>query len=425
MPINSHGSTAAHLAAWKDYAECLRVLQSGCYNCGFLDDSFISEEWIAQSSASCENDEVNEKGYDAVLDRCGASTSIFAVPLGDIKTWAADWNIINTKGETPVHVAAREGSCDAMQFFLDLTISFVEAAAMRNLVSVDVEVVRTHCPSEDGVDIGNNSMDSHHLDKSKLSSSPPVDFSLRNNEGMDCASLAAKNNHACIIKLLGRAIQQIRDIENEKDHGAKRTGRDVFVQNPSSLLSKIPQDRSVTKPLPQSHLSSHLRRRANTDPVGVHIEQRTLNKLSQSEHGLKQLSLPRHYPSLDLRHPHEQNNHEAPIHVAARKGNASVVKALFDSGCCDTPARDSLGQTALHIAVLNSRLEVCQFFAELNFEQFKVRKKFVHMPHLASKSNPTHTCSEFRCCRHPRQDPTLHCMFPWQFINCPHLDTCV
>lgn len=425
MAINSHGSTAAHLAAWKDNAECLRVLQAGCYNFSFLDESFISEEWIAQSSASGESDEENETGYDAVLDRHGALTSISTVPLGDIKTWAADWNIINAQGETPVHVAAREGSCDAMQFFLDITISFVEAAAMRNLDSVDVEVVRTHCLSEDGGDIGNNSMPSHHLDKVNLSSSPPVDFSLRNNEGMDCATLAAKNNHACIIKLLGRAIQQIRDIENEKKHGAKRTGTDGFVQNPLSLLSNIPQDRSGTKPLPQSHLSSHLRRRANTDPVSVHIEQRTLNKVSQSEHGLKQFSLPRHYPSLDLRHPHEQNNHEAAIHVAAREGNASVVKALFDSGCCDTPARDSLGQTALHIAVLNGCLEVCQFFAELNFEQFTVRQKFVHVPHLTRKSNPTHTCSEFRCCRHTRQDSTLHCMFPRQFINCPHLDACV
>jgi ankyrin repeat protein len=98
-----------------------------------------------------------------------------------------------------------------------------------------------------------------------------------------------------------------------------------------------------------------------------------VSKTSISEHNINnQLSLPRYHPSLNQRNVQEKSNHETPIHVAARQGNVAVLKALFDSGHCDTPARDAIGQTALHIAVLALRIDVIQFFVDLNIEQFKV-----------------------------------------------------
>jgi ankyrin repeat protein len=373
MQINSHGSTPAHLAAWKDHVDCLRVLKSGCYNCGFSssddDDSLVSDYWREQSIDSG----ASEQEEDGDISHRGAFTSILAVPRGDVKTWAADWNRPNALGETPLHVAAREGSCNAMQFFLDLAISFAEAEAMCDSSFEDNEDVsiRGRATSEDGANIKNKHM---NQDEFNQGSCPSVDFSLRNNEGMDCAALAAKHDQDCIIKILASAIQQIRELEEGNSPDIKQSASDDFWHNPLSLLTTIPQERSVTKPVPQSHLSS-LRRRANTDPVSFHVEHKALTKLSHSDHGTNQQHpLPRHYPSLNLNNPLERNNHETPIHVAAREGHLSVIKALFDGGCCDTAARDSLGQTALHIAVISHHLDICQFFAELNFEQFRVRR---------------------------------------------------
>lgn len=182
--------------------------------------------------------------------------------------------------------------------------------------------------------------------------------------------LLAQHNHADIIELLADAIIKMKEIEDESSKEIKQSASDGLWNNPLSLLGTIPQDRPVTKP--HSHLSS-LRRRANTDPPRFQFEHK-LPKISLSEHNVKKhTSLPRYFPSLNLNNSQEKNNYETPIHVAARQGSVCVVKALFDSGCCDTSARDSLGQTALHIAVLANRRDVIEFFTtDLNIEQFQV-----------------------------------------------------
>lgn len=358
MKINSHGSTAAHLAAWKNNVECLQVLKSGCCSDG-NEDSF-DEEFISQSSTSLDNK--SEDGEEHIHNDSFSSAS-------PIRTWSADWHIMNDQGETPIHVAAREGCCESMQFFLDLAISFAEAEAMRNSYCHDGEISsRPHCLSEDGIrELG------QHLDKPDHASRPPVDFSLRNKEGMDCTGLASKNNHAKIIEALANCIQQLKEIDEEASRDIKPSVSDGIWNNQQSLLETVSQDqdRTVLKPPPQSHLKS-LRRRANTDPVRSHAELK-LPKTSVSEHKINnQSSLPSYYPSLNRHNPQEKNNHEAPIHVAARQGNLAAIKALFESGYCDISGRDSMGQTALHIAVLAFHSDVIQFFAGLSLEQFKV-----------------------------------------------------
>ncbi|KAL7508464.1 hypothetical protein ACHAXN_005501 [Cyclotella atomus] len=366
MQINSHGSTASHIAAWKDNVECLQVLKSGCYSSGFTGDdgeeSFDSGDVISQSSSK--DDESNNCNKEEHPHR-DAFSSIAAVPLGPHKTWAADWNRINEQGETSLHVAAREGSCRAMQFFLDLAFSFAEAESYSN---DEGHRARLHCLSEDGVK--ESKQLNLHSESEKLRA--PLDFSLRNKDGMDCTALAAQNNHPKIIEMIGRCIQQIKEIDDDSSQDIKQSSSEGFWDKPfQSLLGTAPQDRLVPKPPPpQSHLSS-LRRRANTDPVRFHIENK-VSKTSISEHNINnQLSLPRYHPSLNQRNVQEKSNHETPIHVAARQGNVAVLKALFDSKHCDTPARDALGQTALHIAVLALRIDVIQFFVDLNIEQFK------------------------------------------------------
>jgi hypothetical protein len=185
MQINRHGSTAAHLAAWKDNVECLQVLKSGCYSSEFADDDYdesFSEELISRSSSSEDAD--TQFDDDVEHKRRDEFSSFTAIPYGGIKTWAAVWNVANGQGETPIHVAAKEGSCKAMKFFLGLAISYAEADAMRESFN-DEKAIRPHCFSEDG-GVKDTAKQVDHVMR------PPVDFSLRNNDGMDCAALAGE-----------------------------------------------------------------------------------------------------------------------------------------------------------------------------------------------------------------------------------------
>jgi hypothetical protein len=206
--------------------------------------------------------------------------------------------------------------------------------------------------------------------------------------------------------MIAKCIQQIKEIDDESAQDIKQSASEGFWNKPmQSLLGTIPQDYTVSKPPPQSHLSS-LRRRANTDPVrNQNTTENKVPKTSMSEHGINnQVPLPSYHPSLNHRNIQEKSNHETPIHVAARQGNVAVIKALFDSGHCDTSARDALGQTALHIAVLALRMDVIQFFVDLDIEHFKVSSRLTQDNHICycNIDKNVDMSVEVRCCRYSR-----------------------
>lgn len=407
MHINSHGSTAAHLAAWKDNIECLQVLQSGCYSCGFSTDNDLDSSASEERFSDCSGSDESYHAHDDPKLSCrDAFMSFTAVPRSRTKKWIANWNIRNERGETPMHVAAKEGSCGAMQFFLDLAISFADAEAMRE--QYEGASRRPQCLSEDGV-----KGITQHLDESDHVSCPSVDFSLRTNDGMDCAALASQNNHANVIEILANAIRQLKEIDDDKCRDIKQSASDGVWHNPLLHIGTSPQAAVLTKPPPQSHLPS-LRRRANTDPVRFQMDHK-IPKPSLSEHNVNEKSaLPFYYPSLNLHNPQEKNNHETPIHLAARQGNVDVIRALFNSGCCNTSSRDSLGQTALHIAVLANRFAVVQFFAELNIEQFRVSSLVIFTSSVDPILSQTHTFSiEVRCRGYFGENSIVYRLFSW------------
>lgn len=103
--VNEQNTTAAHLAAWRDNVECLRVLGSGQY---------------------CNLD---ESGFD--------------------KTWQADWAKANAIGETVLHVACRSGSLKAMRYFAGLMLQ--QAARAMNGVQDGSKVVDFSVRSSNGM----------------------------------------------------------------------------------------------------------------------------------------------------------------------------------------------------------------------------------------------------------------------------------
>jgi ankyrin repeat protein len=66
----------------------------------------------------------------------------------------------------------------------------------------------------------------------------------------------------------------------------------------------------------------------------------------------------------------EKHHHNLPIHVAARRGYCTVIEELCRH--CDTTARDSLGQTAVHVAALEGHIDACQLFVYLAGDQFEL-----------------------------------------------------
>ncbi|KAL7540350.1 hypothetical protein ACHAXR_010843 [Thalassiosira sp. AJA248-18] len=345
MPINSHGATAAHLAAWKDHVECLRILQSGTYACRFDDnDEFNEEESLGRTTT---DDESNGQDDEQDFFHREAFSSVFTASGVNEKKWSADWTRTNALGETPLHVAAREGCLDSMKLFLDLAVASATTAMEEEETGKEVPCT--------------------------------IDFSIRNNEGMDCATVAAKHDQACIITLISEAIERLVDASIDGPVGLASQNVD-FWQDPFSYFQPF-----ATKQTPPPAPLHTNRRRATSEPFNIYSSERSLPAAamkppqspghqhhrhhSQQQH--QQQCLPHNFPTLNLRNSLEEHNHEMPIHVAARRGNCTVIEALFASGNCDTTSRDSLGQTALHVAALEGHIDACQMFVYLAGDQFE------------------------------------------------------
>jgi len=353
--INYHGSTAAHLAAWKDHIECLHILKSGTYACMFDDGDESIDELSLHSSTTGESDDFEERDFSPRE----AFVSLLTATVGKEKTWAAEWTRANDLGETPLHVAAREGSLETMQFFLGLAMSSATGALREDDEQVEAEEQQA-CS---------------------------IDFSMRNNDGMDCVALAAKHDRADIISLISEAIEGLLDASFDGPSvGLTSPFTPTFpslstgdsLQNPLSHLQSPVDYRtaSPSKSAPQSPSLSANRRRAKSEPVNMFSNELSTpgGKPPQSpgihQHH-RQQCLPHYFPSLNLRNSLDAYNHEMPIHIAARYGNCKVIETLFKSGNCDTTARDSLGQTALHVAAMEGHLDACQLFVYLAGDQFE------------------------------------------------------
>ena len=348
MSINSHAATAAHLAAWKDHVECLRILQSGTYACRF--DSDTSEQSIGSTTTADESDHQMMAYYETDDDEGfphrDAFVSILTTPGGKEKMWSADWTRTNDIGETPLHVAAREGSMTSMQFFLDLAVN-----------------------------TASSSMDEEGEEDTPCT----IDFSIRNNDGMDCAAVAAKHNQADIITAIWETIELVLDASiggGILGVSSPQQQPVDFWQNPLSYFQHQPMKLpSVSHPSPVQTNRS----RSKSEPFNIYSSSRNASPSTikpppqsprHSHHNLQQC-LPHYFPSLNFRNSLDRNNHEMPIHEAARHGNCAVIESFFKSGNCDTTARDSLGRTGLHVAALEGHLDACQLFVYLSGDQFE------------------------------------------------------
>ncbi|KAL7442928.1 hypothetical protein ACHAXM_008618 [Skeletonema potamos] len=333
MAINAHKSTAAHLAAFTNHVECLSVLESGSYACHFVtgdDDEgrgTITEE--SPSRATIESQSVDNillRGPPALSRE--AYVGINVSPMGGKDVWKADWNRTNEQGDTVLHIAAREGHRETMQFFLNL---ITEAAT-----------------------------DKEYDDKNI------IDFSIRNRFGMDCIAVAAMNNHSEIITMVSDSIEYLT---KEVFHAnGVEADRDTFRMPQSPLHMKQP----YMQPTPN-------RRRVQSEPynniatVVPSSAKRTVP--AQPLRRVSKNTLPSHFPSLNNRNSLERYDHQTPLHVAAQFGNCQTIEVLFESDYCEATARDSLGQTALHVAASENHLDACRmivYLAEDNFEDFDV-----------------------------------------------------
>ena len=313
MSINAHRSAATHLAAFSNHVECLSVLESGSYASHFV--AACTDE--SQSQAKNESiDNVLKEPPELSLKAFG----MLSAPSGKKGVWKVDWNRVNVQGDTVLHIAAREGHKETMQFFLN---TITESAINREIDDENA-----------------------------------IDFSIRNRFGMDCIAVAAMNNHAEIITMVSESIEYLtKDVFSADYDEVEEANRDTF--------GMVPQSPRIHQPTPN-------RRRVHSEPynnvstiIGPALPLRRASKDT----------LPSHIPSLNNRNSLEKYDHKTPLHVAAQFGNCLTIEALFESDYCEATARDSLGQTALHVAASENHLEACQMlisFAEDNFEEFDV-----------------------------------------------------
>jgi ankyrin repeat protein len=327
MTVNAHGSTAAHLSAWKNHVECLRVLKSGVYGCHVVTgDDDNEDESLSESQAS------NNETFDVPFKEPPefSPEAIKSVPTGKEHGWKADWNKTNAQGETVLHIAAREGHKETMIFFLN---AVTESATSKKL---DENV---------------------------------IDFSITNRDGMDSIAIAAMNGHAEIIKMVSDSI----------DYLSKEV-LSITIRGTHANQFMLPLSPMHRKETPIQHQPTPNRRRVQSEPYNnvSNYQSDSVKKAIAAQplhRSTKNNILPSHFPSLNFRNTLDKCNHQTPLHVAAQCGHCNTIEALIESDYCEATARDSLGQTALHVAASENHLDACQMLVYLAsdiFEEFDV-----------------------------------------------------
>ena len=254
--------------------------------------------------------------------------------IGKQNTRKTDWNIVNAKGDTALHIAAREGHKETMKFFLCVETEL----ALNKEVHSDV-----------------------------------IDFSIRNNDGMDCVAVAAMNDHAEIISIVSESIDYLSEELADDIIDEEANNRDTPAKQFTLPQSPMHQKQKAVQTTPN-------RRRVQSEPYNnvaefllASVKKETPNK--PLHRGTKEI-LPKHFPSLNYPNSlDEYYNHQTPLHVAVRHGSCNTIEALFESNHCDTTARDSLGQSALHVAASENQIDACQMLVYLssnNFQEFDV-----------------------------------------------------
>lgn len=332
VTINKYGTTAAHLSAWKNHVECLSVLQAGS-------GDIVTEDDDGEAFGGEESESQLLQNLDAILleKPPAMSTGAFVTSsepnIGKKNTRKTGWNIVNAKGDTALHIAAREGHKETMKFFLSVATEL----ALNKEVHNDV-----------------------------------IDFSIRNNDGMDCVAVAAVNDHAEIVSIVSESIdylsEELADVIVDEEANNRDTPATQFTLPQSPMHQK--QKSIQTTPN---------RRRVQSEPYNnvaefllASVKKETPKPLHR---GTKEI-LPKHFPSLNYPNSlDEYYNHQTPLHAAVRHGSCNTIEALFESNHCDTKARDSLGQTALHVAASENQIDACQMLVYLssnNFQEFDV-----------------------------------------------------
>ncbi|KAL7459962.1 hypothetical protein ACHAWC_011846 [Mediolabrus comicus] len=314
VTINIYGTTAAHLSAWKNHVDCLSVLQAGSGNI-ITEDDGGGEAFGGEES---ESQLLPNQNLDAILLEEPPA-------IGKQNTLKTDWNIVNAKGDTALHIAAREGHKETMKFFLNLATE----SALNKEVHSDV-----------------------------------IDFSIRNNDDMDCVEVAAMNDHAEIISMVSESIDYLSE-ELADDIVGEEANRDT----PAKQFT-LPQSPSMHQKQ-KSIQTTPNRRRVQSEPYN-NLAEFLLSSVKKDtpkplHRGTKKI-LPKHFPSLN-------NPNSLPLHVAVRHGNCNTIEALFESNHCDTTARDSQGQTGLHVAAAENQIDACQMLVYLSsgdFQEFDV-----------------------------------------------------
>lgn len=334
VTINKYGTTAAHLSAWKNHVECLSVLQAGSGNIVTEDDDG-EEDFGGEES---ESKLLPNQNLDAILleKPPAMSTGAFVASsepnIGKQNNRKTDWNRVNAKGDSALHIAAREGHKETMKFFLSVATEL----ALNKEVRSDV-----------------------------------IDFSIRNNDGMDCVAVAAMNDHAEIISIVSESIDYLSEELADDIVDEEANNRDTPPKQFTLPQSPMHQKQKSIQTTPN-------RRRVQSEPYNnvaefllASVKKETPKPLHR---GTKEI-LPKHFPSLNYPNSLDEYNHQTPLHVATRHGNCNTIEALFESNHSDTTARDSLGQSALHVAASENQIDACQMLVYLssdNFQEFDV-----------------------------------------------------
>lgn len=317
------GSRYVAVAAIRNSPRCLELLLSR----GALDPNMIVNEQsttAAHLAAVRDNVEclrVLGSGQCSNLDEThdAVDETSHGEGFNETKTWQADWAKVNAIGETALHVACRSGSLKSLRYFAGILLQ--QAAHAMNGAQDETNT---------------------------------VDFSIRSSNGMCCVAEAAKHNQSGVISLLSETICEVLAVE------VSRPSPQDALCSPVSFL----QSQSTPATIKTN------RRRAQSEPLNFASKKKISTPRSHGENTTSQC-LPSFVVNLNLRSSFKADDYQSPVHVAAKYGSCDAIEALFDSEHCDVSMRDSMGQTALHVATSNNQADVCQMIVLLakNFEE--------------------------------------------------------